>query len=110
MKKLLIYILMMIPFCAHAQSEIVKDFSAACDSLATLIKERTGVTGHLMIKSITRRGTSLDFYFTESLGDFPWKDSDPRWFKDRLHGLFPDKYMKYKSERYIAEEWHWGIS
>lgn len=96
MKKLLIYIFLMIPFCAYAQSEIVNDFSPVCDSLASLIKERTSVAGNLTIKSITRRGSALDFYFTESLGDFPWKDGDPRWFKNRLHDLFPEKYQKYK--------------
>ncbi len=96
MKKLLIYIFLLISFCAHAQSEIVNDFTPICDSLASLIKERTGVAGNLTIKSITRRGSSLDFYFTESLGDFPWNDPDPRWFKNRLHNLFPEKYRKYK--------------
>ena len=91
-----IYILLLFSFCAHAQSEIVKDFTPVSDSLATLITERTGVAGGLVIKSITRRGSILDFYFTESLGDFPWKDGDPRWFKNRLHNLFPEKYRKYK--------------
>ena len=97
MKRLItIYALMLISFCAHAQSEIVKDFTPAGDSLATLISERTNVAGRLEIKSITRRGSTLDFYFTESLGDYPWKEGDPRWFKNKLHSLFPEKYKKYK--------------
>ena len=96
MRRLLIYIFLLISFYAHGQSGIVLDFTPACDTLSTMIQERTGVTGFLNIKSITRRGTSLDFYFTESLGDFPWKDGDPRWFRNVLHSQFPDKYKKYK--------------
>ena len=106
MKKLLIYIFLLISFSAHAQSEIVKEFTPVCDSLASLIQERTNVAGILKIKSITRRGTALDFYFTESLGDFPWKDGDPRWFKNSLHKLFPPKYKKYK----VGEIYSRGVS
>ena len=96
MRRLLVYIFLLISFSAHAQSEIVLDFTPACDSLAALIQETTNVAGVLKIKSITRRGTALDFYFTESLGDFPWKDGDTRWFKRALHEQFPEKYRKYK--------------
>lgn len=99
-------ICILISFSAYAQSEIVKDFTPVSDSLATLLKERTGVGGPLRIKSITKRGTTLDFYFTESLGDFPWKDSDPRWFKNRLHDLFPEKYSKYR----VGEIFSRGVS
>jgi hypothetical protein len=80
---------MLVSLSASAQSDIVADFTSVCDSLSVLIKEKTGVDGNLKLKSITRRGSNLDFYFTESLGDFPWKDGDPRWFKHRLHKLFP---------------------
>ena len=96
MRKLLIYILFLVSISAQAQSQIVIDFAPACDSLATLIQERTGVAGELKLKSITRRNTTLDFYFTESLGDFPWKDGGPKWFKSALHRLFPENYKKYK--------------
>ena len=77
-----------------AQSKIVKDFTPVCDSLATLIQERCGVEGKLKVKSIMRRGTSLDFYFTESLGDFPWNKSDIKWFRTTLKSLFLDKYRQ----------------
>ena len=106
MRKLLIYIFLLISFSAHAQSEIVIDFTPVCDTLATLIQERTDVAGSLSIKSITRRGTTLDFYFTESLGDFPWKEGDPRWFKNVLQSQFPEKYRKYK----VGEIYSRGVS
>ena len=98
MKKLFIgiFILLMASTHLRAQSEIVLDFKPVCDSLATLIQERTGVQGKLETKSIMKRGSALDFYFTESLGDFPWKEGDPKWFQKALKGLFPQKYNKYK--------------
>ena len=98
MKKLFIGIFILLITSTHlgAQSEIVIDFKPVCDSLATLIQERTGVQGKLETKSIMKRGSALDFYFTESLGDFPWKEGDPRWFQKALKELFPQKYNKYK--------------
>ena len=106
MRRLLIYIFLLISFTANAQSEIVLDFTPVCDTLASLIQQRTDVAGYLSIKSITRRGTTLDFYFTETLGDFPWKDGDPRWFKNTLHEFFPEKYKKYR----VGEIFSRGVS
>lgn len=106
MRRLLVYIFMLVSLSASAQSDIVVDFTSVCDSLSVLIKEKTGVDGNLKLKSITRRGSNLDFYFTESLGDFPWKDGDPRWFKHRLHKLFPEKYKKYK----VGEVYSRGVA
>ena len=105
-KSLIVYIFLLFTFSAHAQSEIVTEFTPVCDTLASLIQERTNVAGALKIKSITRRGTTLDFYFTETLGDFPWKDGDPRWFKSILHDFFPEKYKKYK----VGEIYSRGVS
>lgn len=98
MRKSFIFIIssLLISLSAYAQSEIVKDFAPACDSLAVLLQERTSVSGELRLKSIMRRGSSLDFYFTETLGDFPWKSGDPKWFKKALRTLFPEKYDNYK--------------
>ena len=79
-----------------AQSAIVKDFTPVCDSLSILIKERTTVEGKLKLKAVMKRGNSLDFYFTESLCDYPWHKGDTEWFRRSLKSLFPDKYMKYR--------------
>ena len=97
MRKLLIYISLLISFSAYAQSGIVTDFKPVCDSLSVLITERTGVEGNVTVKSIMKRGSSLDFYFTESLGDYPWKDGDTRWFKNTLSKLIPEQYSRYKA-------------
>ena len=97
MKKLiLIASLMALSLGSYAQS-ISKDFAPVCDSLDVLIKKRHSINhGELKIKSIMKRGDVLDFYFTESLGDFPWREGEPQWFRDELKSRFPEKYRKYK--------------
>lgn len=98
MKKSIIIsvIILFLCQCAYSQSKIVKAFQPACDSLATLIGERTGVEGKLKLKAVMKRGTTLDFYFTESLGDFPWYKNDIKWLKRQLKGLCPEDYSKYR--------------
>lgn len=80
---------------AEAQSAIVKDFEPVCDSLALRIQEYNSVHGNLKLKAVMKRGSALDFYFTESLGDYPWHEGDSKWLRSTLKSLFPDKYRKY---------------
>ena len=98
MKRLSAIATILISFCisAGAQGTIGKDFMPACDSLDAMIKERHSINhGQLKIKSIMKRGDVLDFYFTESLGDFPWRKGDTKWFRAELRKLFPEKYRGY---------------
>ena len=78
------------------KSKITEDFTPVCDSLSVLIRERTGIKGPVKLKAIMKRGSELDFYFTESLGDFPWYKGDVKWFKSKLKHLFPEGYGKYR--------------
>ena len=98
MKRLLIIssLLLTLCFSAQGQSAIVKDFKPACDSLSLLIQERNTVYGTLKLQAVMKRGSELDFYFTETLGDFPWYSGDTKWFLNTLKSLFPDKYKNYK--------------
>ena len=101
MKRLLLIITLAISFAAvcRGQSAIVKEFQPVCDSLATLIQEHnriSGLKGELKLQAIMKRGTTLDFYFTESLGDYPWYDGDTKWFRNQLKDLFPEKYSNYR--------------
>ena len=93
---LLIFILGAVCCAANAQSKIVDAFTPACDSLSVLIHQKTGIKGPVRLKAIMKRGSNLDFYFTESLGDFPWHKEDVKWLKGTLKGLFPEEYCKYK--------------
>jgi hypothetical protein len=81
---------------SYGQSAIVKDFEPVCDSLDVLLKENRDVKGKLRLKNIMKRGNTLDFYFTESLGDYPWREGEPEWFRRKLENLFPEKYKAYR--------------
>ena len=98
MKRLLIIIsaILSISSSAWGQSAIVKDFQPVCDSLSVLIQERSIVKGELKLKAVMKRGSALDFYFTESLGDYPWYGGDGKWLRSTLKSLFPDKYSSYR--------------
>ncbi len=94
-----IFIILIAAFAAvsaSAQSSIVKDFKEACDSLNVLMTERTSVKGNLNLKAVMKRGSELDFYFTESLGDYPLRPGDVKWFRSTLKSLFPPKYRTYR--------------
>lgn len=93
----LISIFVMTASCiiASAQSQLTLDFKEACDSLNTLLTERTSVKGELKLKSVMKRGDRLDFYFTESLGDYPLHDGDVKWLRSTLQSLFPEQYVRY---------------
>ena len=97
MKKILSIIIfsLLLAVSAKGQSAIVREFKPVCDSLATLIEERNTIDGKLTLQAVMKRGSVLDFYFTESLGDYPWREEDIRWFRTALKNLFPDKYRKF---------------
>lgn len=94
MKKQIIisFLTLMSGFISYGQSTIVKDFTPVCDSLGKLVTERTTVPADLKLKAVMKRGSTLDFYFTNSLGDCPWHKGDPQWFRNTLLKLFPDRY------------------
>ena len=96
MKRIIITLLILLSCLeASSQSKIVKDFKDACDSLNTLMSERTLVNGNISLKSVMKRGKTLDFYFTESLGDYPLRPGDAKWFRNALRAQFPEQYSKY---------------
>lgn len=101
-------ILALLGLCLHtdAIAQIVKDFKPVCDTLTTIMQERTGVYSKLKMKSVMKRGSTLDFYFTETLGDLPWHDGDPQSFKTLLKTHLPQKYSCYN----IGEIFSRGIS
>ena len=90
MKRLIIALSLIIYLSvnANAQSTIVKDFLPACDSMTIRLTEKTSVLGGLKLKKVLKRDGKLDFYFDESLGDFPFRRGDAEWFKSQLKSLF----------------------
>lgn len=79
-----------------AAKGIKDDFKEVCDSLGVLLQERTSVRNVLKLQAVMKRGYELDFYFTESLGDYPLRPGDARWFRSKLRELFPKGYEKYR--------------
>ncbi len=97
MKRSILTYIIFIAFAigSAGQSAIVRDFRPTCDSLSVLIQERNSVKGVLRLQAVMKRGSTLDFYFTESLGDYPWHSGDIQWFRKSLKELFPEKYRNY---------------
>ena len=91
-KPLLLLTALLTALSLDAQTTIVRDFRPVLDSMNTLIHERTSVLPKLRLRSVARRGGQLDFRFTESLGDVPWRKEDVQWFRNTLESLFPEKY------------------
>lgn len=85
-----------LPTALHAANSIKKDFKPTCDSLAVLLRERTGVECKLEVSKILKRRNVLDFYFTVSLGDMPLRPGDTGWFKKKLKSLMPKAYSGYE--------------
>lgn len=65
-------------------AQTVKEFKDAVDSLQTLMVERTRVSAQVKANKVVRRGYDLDFYFTPSMGDFPWRTEDVEWLRRTL--------------------------
>ena len=91
-KTVLLLTALLAALSLDAQTAVVRDFRPVLDSMNTLIHERTTVLPNLRLRSVTRRGGQLDFRFTESLSDIPWRQEDVRWFRKTLEDLFPEKY------------------
>ena len=79
-----------LAFSVNAQQ--VKDFKPTLDSLQTLLKERTTVSAVVKANKIVARGNVIDFHMTANFGDFPWRNTDVRWFKNKLKSLLPKSY------------------
>ena len=89
-------ILLLIPAMAAGKGGIVDDFIPVCDSMSVLVSEKTGVHGELKLKNVMKRSGRLDFYFDESLSDFPWREDSYSWFRAELKSLFPEEYSRYR--------------
>ncbi len=82
---------------AAGQSLVLSAYRAKCDTLSTLIKERTSVSANIKLQSVSRRNGTLDFHFTSGIGDVPWTKDDLEWLKKTLHDISPAGYAHYKT-------------
>ncbi len=88
-KALIITLLLTILPCGAQDKE---DFKPAADSLAVLLKERTGVSSTLALDKLLKRGNKLDLYFKRELSDYPWREADIKWFRRQVEALFPESW------------------
>ena len=92
---------------SHAQKKVsVAQFKPACDTLASTIKKRSAIRWVLKLDKVMQRDSLLDFYFTESLGDYPWCRKDAEWFKDTLKRVLPPKYCNYNIGEIFSKGTH----
>lgn len=81
---------------AYGQSLALGEFKTKCDTLQTLIKERTSVTAIVRLESVSKRNGALDFHFSSNIGDIPWTKEDIVWLRKTMHELAPGIYANYK--------------
>lgn len=96
---LVISLLAVLPL--HGQT--AKEFKTATDSLQARLQRRTTVKAALKMKKVMKRGTTLDFYFSKELGDYPWRTADVEWFRDQLRDLIPSAYRSYALGDILAD-------
>ncbi len=88
---LLCFLLLMTAETGQAQN-LKKDFPGVIDSLCLRLKERTTVSTDLTLESVIKRGSKLDFRFSQELSDFNWNERDLEWFRQEIDSLIPEKY------------------
>lgn len=77
----------------RADAQTRDEFRECCDSLTARLQRHTGVrSDSLKLRKVLRRGRQLDFYFEQTLGDYPWHDGDIEWFRKELKSCLPKKY------------------
>lgn len=106
MRKIIISLIATATFCltGHAQKAVLRDFVPVCDSLSKLMTERTGIEAVLSLKQIKMRYNNMDFYFTQTLGDYPYYKNDSKWLRKTLKSLLPDKYQKHDVGRIFCKK------
>lgn len=92
MKKCLSAIVCVICAAFTLQAKSINTKGQLSDSLAVLLRERGDVKVHVTIKRILKRDGKQDWYFSETLGDYPFRPEDIDWFKNRLETLAPAPY------------------
>ena len=78
------------------QSLVLAQYKNRCDTLKTLIQQKTSVLANIQLKSVTRRNGTLDFHFSSGIGDIPWRKGDIEWLRKTLHEISPEAYTHYK--------------
>jgi len=96
MKRLLFLVFaVLLPFCAGAKT-ITGGFKAFSDSLNLDVRNHFSCKGYLKILKVESTDKSLDFFFNNSLADFPFREKDLSWLKGTMEKRLPKAYSKHK--------------
>ena len=101
-KSLLLLLTLLAGISLRAQT--AREFNTAVDSLRARLQRRTTVSASLKMKRVTKRGTTLDFYFSKELADYPWRPDDVEWFQNQLRDLTPSAYRAYRIGNIFADK------
>ena len=86
-------------FCTTAwgQGTLLGTYRDSCKRLSSMIEERTGVRTDLKLRTLMRRSEVIDYYFTSTIGDIPWRSEDIPWLSKVLQSFAPEKYKGYRT-------------
>ena len=89
MKRLLLLLALMVGFCAQlpAQRRPITAYQEAMDSLRTRMRRRGQVSIWFKLEKVVEHGHCQDFYFSNDLCAYPWRDEDVQWFREELSSL-----------------------
>ncbi|MBQ0044765.1 MAG: hypothetical protein KBT05_07070, partial [Bacteroidales bacterium] len=88
-KAILTALALLLGYAASAQTGPTA-WKEVCDSAKFIMKEKTGVTVEVKVRSALKKGDSVDLYFTERLKDYPWKKDDVKWFRQLISEMTPE--------------------
>ena len=95
MRKPLLIVVALLAACLSLSAQTAKEYKTAVDSLRARLQRRTRVDSPIKLTKVMKRGNTLDFYFSQELGDYPWRQEDLEWFRDQLRQLTPTSYRSY---------------
>ena len=102
-RKALPILFLLMTVCSGAFAQSVQDLKPALDSMQTLLRERTTVASLVKASKVINNDGTLELHFTNNFGDYPWRDSDVRWFRRTLKNLLPKEWEKCEiGEIYIG--------
>ena len=94
MRKILTTLLLALAALTASAQNPTRDFLPASDSLRARLQRKTTVWTGLKIESVMKRGSSLDFTFSQELSDYLWTQDTFDWFKEQIYDLMPPQYSE----------------
>jgi len=97
----IISIALTLSFCAFGAGKTrkVSEFSATVHKTDSLLKEKYGVVSAPRLKKVVQKGKSLEFFFDENIGNYPFRKGDYKQLKEQIAEFLPEKYANCRIDR-----------